>query len=75
MTNSTVKRTMLQFRSTTTTTLLVRAGIFNFIFGKFGSPYLAKATTATSAALPFPNSACGIFVCPNEGMAANVWDL
>ena len=42
---------------------------------KFGSPYLGKPTAAARAALPIPNSACGIFVCPNEGMAANAWDL
>ena len=34
--------------------------------GKFGWPYLGKATTAARAALPIPNSACGIFVCPNK---------
>ena len=34
--------------------------------GKFGSPYLRKATSAARAALPIPNSACGIFVCPNK---------
>ena len=44
--------------------------------GKFGLPYLGKATTAAArAALPIPNSACGIFVCPNKGMAADAWDL
>ena len=43
--------------------------------GKFGSPYLGQTTTAARAALPIPNSACGIFVCPNGGMAANAWDL
>ena len=42
---------------------------------KFGSSYLGKATAAARAALPIPNSACGIFVCPNKGMAANAWDL
>ena len=40
--------------------------------GKFGSPYLGKATAAARAALPIPNSACGIFVCPNKVTAANV---
>ena len=43
--------------------------------GKVGSPYADKATAAARAALPIPNSACGIFVCPNKGMAASAWDL
>ena len=34
--------------------------------GKFGSPYLGKATAAARAALPIPNSACGIFACPDK---------
>ena len=34
--------------------------------GKFGSPYLGKAAAAAGAALPIPNSAYGIFVCPKE---------
>ena len=42
---------------------------------KFGLPYLGKATAAARAALPIPNSACSIFVCPNKGMAASAWDL
>ena len=42
---------------------------------KFGLPYLGKATAAARAALPIPNSASGIFLCPKEGMAANAWDL
>ena len=29
------------------------------------------ATAAARAALPLPNSACGIVVCPNKGMVAN----
>ena len=43
--------------------------------GKFGSPYLGKATAAAGAVLPIPNSACGILVCPNKGMAASAWDF
>ena len=43
--------------------------------GKFESPYLGKATAAARAALPIPNRACGIFVCPNEGVAAIAWAL
>ena len=27
------------------------------------------------AALPIPVSACGIFMCPNNGMAAGIWDF
>ena len=34
--------------------------------GKFGSPYLSKGTAAVRAALPIPNSARGILVCPNK---------
>ena len=34
--------------------------------GKFGSPYLDKATAAARAALPIPSRECGIFVSPNE---------
>ena len=41
--------------------------------GKLGSPYLGKATAAARAALPVPNSARGIFVCPNKGMVAIFW--
>ena len=37
--------------------------------------YLGKATAAATAALSIPNSACGIFMCPNNGMTANVRDL
>ena len=43
--------------------------------GKFGLPYLGKVTAAARAALPIPNSAYGIFLCPNKGMAAIAWDL
>ena len=42
---------------------------------KFGLPYLGKATANTRAALPIPNSACGIFVYPSKSMAASTWDL
>ena len=52
--------------------------IFSILFiqcGNFGSPYLSKATAAAGAALPILNSARGIFVCPNKGIAANAWDL
>ena len=41
-----------------------------------GSPYLAKATTATTAALPIPItsiSVCSNFFCPNNALAASVW--
>ena len=30
-------------------------------FGKFGPPYLGKATAASRAALPNPTSACWVF--------------
>ena len=46
-----------------------------FPLGKFGSPYLGKATATARVALPVPNSARGIFVCPNKGMAASARDL
>ena len=44
-------------------------------YGKFGSPYLGKATQAARAVPPIPNNAHGIFMCSNKGMAANAWDL
>ena len=41
-------------------------------FGKFGLPYLGKATAAPSATLPSPTSACWVFSCfcklPNSDM-------
>ena len=43
--------------------------------GKFWLSYLDKATAATRAAPPIPNSACDIFVCWNKGVAANAWKL
>ena len=43
--------------------------------GKFWSSYPVKATAAARAALSIPNSACGIFVCQNKGMAASALDL
>ena len=40
--------------------------------GIFVSPYyLGKATAVARSALPIPNSACGIFMCPNKGMSAS----
>ena len=30
---------------------------------------------AARAALPIPISVCNIFVCPNSGMGASVWDF
>ena len=39
--------------------------------GKFGSPYLGKATAATRAVLLIPNSAWGIFMCPKH--ACRCW--
>ena len=44
-------------------------------YRKFGSLDFGKATAAPSTALPIPNSACGVFVCPNKATAANAWDL
>ena len=43
--------------------------------GKFSLPHLSKATAATKAALPIPISVCSISACPNNGMAASVWDF
>ena len=43
--------------------------------GKFGSPYLGKATAATKAALPTPITMWCTSVCPNSGMAASVSDF
>ena len=42
---------------------------------KFESPYLRKITAAARAALPIPISVSSIFVCPNNSMAASVWDF
>ena len=48
----------------------------SFLFSmKFCFPYLSKATTATRTALLIPNSVHSISVCPNNGMAASVWDF
>ena len=43
--------------------------------GKSGLSNLGKATAATTAVLPIPISVCSITVCPNNGMAASVWDF
>ena len=55
----------------TLTSFLLLLSPLHFIYPlrKFGWPYLGKATAAARAALPFPNSAYGIFVCPDKGMA------
>ena len=42
---------------------------------RFGSPDLGKAAAAARAALPISTSACGIFMCPNQGRAEYAWDL
>ena len=34
-----------------------------------------QVTLPARAALPIPASVCRIFVCPNNGMAASVWDF
>ena len=45
-------------------------------FFKLFSTSLSLAGTATAkAALTIPISVCSIFVCPNNGMAARVWDF
>ena len=31
--------------------------------------------TSTNATLPIPISVCSIFVCPDNGMDASVWDF
>ena len=33
------------------------------LLGKFGPPYLGKATAAARAVLPSPTSACWVFLC------------
>ena len=45
--------------------------------GKVGrSPYLDEGTAAAKrAALPIPINVCSSFVCPDNGVAANVWDF
>ena len=72
--------TLDQTKSEWTDSAAVQAFHFHFIIslipcGKFESPFLGKATAAARAALPVPNSACGIFVSPNKGMASSAWDL
>ena len=41
--------------------------------GKFGSPYLGKATAAARAVVPIPTGVCSIFECPNSGVTTSVW--
>ena len=43
--------------------------------GKSGLSNLGKATAATIAVLPIPISVCSITMCPNNGLAASVWDF
>ena len=38
-------------------------------------PCLGKAAAAARAALPIPTCVGSIFVCPNSGVAASVWDI
>ena len=45
------------------------------IYGKSGLSYLGKATAAPRTMLPFLSSVCRIFVCPDNGMSASVWDF
>ena len=42
--------------------------------GKFGSPYLVRHNSRKSSATHSYESV-EYFVCPNNGMAASVWDL
>ena len=42
-------------------------------YGKFGSSYLGKATSATRAAQTISDSVCNIFV--SSGMAASICDF
>ena len=42
--------------------------------GKFGWPYLGKPQQPQEQHyIPIPISVCSIFLCPNNGVAANVW--
>ena len=34
-----------------------------------------KGIADATAALPIPVSVCSIFMCPNDGVAASVWDF
>ena len=49
----------------------------NFIvpYRRLGLPYLSKARQPQGAAIPIPIGVCSIFLCPNNGMAASVWDF
>ena len=42
---------------------------------KLWVPLPGKGTVAVRAALPVPISVCCIFMCPNNVMAASVWDF
>ena len=48
-------------------------------FGKFGPPYLVKATAAARRALPSPASACWVFLCfrnpPNSNMDYRIFNV
>ena len=57
--------------------MLLKINASFILCGKFGSPYLSKATAAErlAAPLPFYVSVCSIFVRPDNGMAASVRDF
>ena len=42
-------------------------------FGKFGLPYLCKATADAGAMLPSPTSACWVFSCRNPPHSDMLW--
>ena len=43
--------------------------------GEIQVALIGQGTAAARAALPIPISACSIFLCPDNGMAASVWDF
>ena len=52
----------------------LKTKIIHFIipFGKFGPPYLGKATAAARVALPSPTSACWVFLCFRNPLSSDM---
>ena len=54
---------------------LVQMTVFLCLLQEIPVTLPRKGTAAARAALPIPASVCSIFMCPNNGMAASVWDF
>ena len=46
-----------------------------FPFGNFGLLHWGKAAAVAQTVLPITTSACSTFMCPDNGMAAGVWEF